>query len=105
MATADTADTADTGRSNWSWMHVFLVVLIVSVVATAVAVVNARHKSRILFSELQKLNKVQDELETEWGRLQLEQSSWSTHTRIEGAASGRLKMYIPKASEVVIVRP
>ncbi|HED17510.1 MAG TPA: cell division protein FtsL [Gammaproteobacteria bacterium] len=92
-------------NQTWSWLHVLLLVLIVSVVATAVSVVNARHKSRVLFAELQKLNRVQDEVETEWGQLQLEQSSWSTHARIEGAASGKLEMHIPQASEIVIIRP
>ena len=95
----------ETRNQAWSWLHMVLVVLIISVVATAVAVVNARHKSRVLFAELQKLNRVQDEVETEWGQLQLEQSSWSTHARIEGAASGKLKMHIPQAREVVIIRP
>lgn len=98
-------EATETRNQAWSWLHMLLLVLVVSVVATAVAVVNARHKSRVLFAELQKLNRVQDEVETEWGQLQLEQSSWSTHARIEGSASGKLKMHIPLASEVVIIRP
>lgn len=98
-------DAMETEYRAWSWMHTLLLVLIISVVATAVGVVNARHKSRVLFAELQKLNQTQDEAEIEWGQLQLEQSSWSTHARIEGSASGKLNMHIPGAKEVVIIRP
>jgi cell division protein FtsL len=41
----------------------------------------------------------------EWGQLQLEQSTWATHGRIEKLARTRLQMLTPAADAIVIVRP
>ncbi len=75
------------------------------VFATALAVVFSTHTSRKLFVEMEELLKVRDDLNAEWGRLQLEQSTWATHGRIEQAASDKLDMVIPSPGSVVIVRP
>lgn len=73
--------------------------------ATALAVVFSTHTSRKLFVEMEELLKIRDDLNAEWGRLQLEQSTWATHGRIEQAASDKLDMVIPSPGSVVIVRP
>ncbi len=75
------------------------------VFATALAVVFSTHTSRKLFVEMEELLSVRDNLNAEWGRLQLEQSTWATHGRIEQAASDKLDMVIPSPGSVVIVRP
>ncbi len=75
------------------------------VFATALAVVFSTHTSRKLFVEMEELLKIRDDLNAEWGRLQLEQSTWATHGRIEQAASDKLDMVIPSPGSVVIVRP
>lgn len=75
------------------------------VFATALAVVFSTHTSRKLFVEMEALLQVRDDLNAEWGRLQLEQSTWATHGRIERAASDKLDMVIPSPGAVVIVRP
>jgi cell division protein FtsL len=75
------------------------------VFATALAVVFSTHTSRKLFVEMEELLQVRDDLNAEWGRLQLEQSTWATHGRIEQAASDKLDMVIPSPGAVVIVRP
>ncbi|MCW8982767.1 MAG: cell division protein FtsL [Gammaproteobacteria bacterium] len=46
-----------------------------------------------------------DQLNTYWGRLQLEQSTWATHGRIEKIARTKLQMVIPDNSEVVRLSP
>jgi cell division protein FtsL len=79
--------------------------LIVSVFATALGVVFSTHEARKLFVELQGLQQVRDELSAEWGRLQLEQSTWATHGRIERIANNKLEMVNPPPGAVVIVRP
>ena len=76
-----------------------------AVLVSALAVVYVEHRARTAFVELQDLREVRDELDVEWGRLQLEQSTWATHGRIEQVARERLNMYIPSPDEVVIVRP
>lgn len=79
--------------------------LVASLLGSAIGVVFSTHESRKLFVELQGLQKTRDELSAEWGRLQLEQSTWSTHGRIEQIANNKLDMVNPSAGTVVIVRP
>lgn len=85
--------------------RLLLIGLIVAVLASALGVVFSTHESRKLFVELQGLQKVRDDLGAEWGRLQLEQSTWATHGRIEQIANNKLEMINPPPGAVVIVRP
>ncbi len=82
-----------------------MLLLLVLVVGSAMGVVYAKHRSRTLFVELQSLQESRDRLNTEWGQLQLEQSTWATHGRIEALARERLGMKIPAPDTVVIIRP
>ena len=79
--------------------------LFVVVMASAIGLVYSKHKTRMLFVELQRLNKEVVSLNTEWGQLQLEQSAWSDHGRIERIARERLGMVIPEAEQVAFIRP
>ena len=79
--------------------------LLLAVIASALSVVYTKHYSRKLFIALQKLESVRDEMNIEWGQLQLEQSTWATHGRVEGLAREQLKMITPNPDAVVIVRP
>jgi len=79
--------------------------LVLAVVATAIAAAYAKHQSRKLFIELQKLEVQRDAMNVEWGQLQLEQSTYTTHGKIEGAARDRLGMHIPTPEQVMIIRP
>jgi cell division protein FtsL len=82
-----------------------LVVLILGSVASAIGVVYARHRHRLLFVELAQLEKVRDELNIEFGRLQLEQATVAESNRIDQIARLRLGMKFPEAGDVVVVRP
>lgn len=75
------------------------------VLMSAVGLVYSKHLTRKLFVELQQLNKEVVGLNTEWGRLQLEQSAWSDHGRIERIARERLDMVIPEADQVAFIKP
>lgn len=77
--------------------------LVLAVVLSAVAVVYSKHQSRKLFVELQALYQQIDELDIEWGRLQLEQSTWSSHGRIEEIARKKLNMTLPKATDILYI--
>jgi cell division protein FtsL len=88
-----------------SWLPLLLAVLWLAVLGTSVQVIYARHQARTLFVRLEKLNAERDALDMEWGRLQLEQSYWSSHALVEGVANARLKMSIPQTRDVRIVRP
>ena len=91
--------------SDQNWQTGFVVVLGLAVVLSALAVVYAKFQSRILFAELQGLTKSQDRMDVEWGQLQLEQSTWAAHGRIERLAQQRLQMVLPEASQIVVVSP
>lgn len=84
----------------------FLIGLLIALnIASAVAVVMARHRHRQLFVELNRLEKARDELNVEFSRLQLEQATWAESTLIDRTARERLGMVLPKADEIVVVRP
>ena len=75
-------------------------------VLTAMALVYTKHESRKLFVELEGLTHERDDLNIEWGQLQIEQSTWATHARIERVASDDLSLVRPEATEIyVIERP
>jgi cell division protein FtsL len=78
--------------------------LVLGVLGCALAVVQARHESRALYSELQKLRVERDGLDTEWSRLLLEEGAWSQHRRIESMARTRLGMDLPGAESVAVMR-
>jgi cell division protein FtsL len=82
-----------------------LMVLVVTVLASAVAVIDATHLNRKTFVKLQELQKQRDEMEIQWGKLQLEQGAWTTHGRVEQLASKELDMIMPPSQSVVIVQP
>ena len=71
---------------------------------SALGVVYSKHQSRKLFVQLEALHEVRDEWNVAWGQLQLEQSTWGTHGRIEKIARKRLDMRIPSPGEVVLVK-
>jgi cell division protein FtsL len=80
-------------------------VLVVATVSSAIGIVFARHEARRLFIDLQQLNAKRDELNIEWGRLQIEHSAWANPGRIEQIARERLMMADPDPASVVIVKP
>ncbi|MGI9291861.1 MAG: cell division protein FtsL [Gammaproteobacteria bacterium] len=80
------------------------VVLSVMIVISAIAVVYARHESRTQFTQLQSLIVQRDALEVDWGRLQIEQSTWSTYARVERLARKRMAMRMPAPDEIQVVK-
>lgn len=79
--------------------------LIAAVLLSALGVIDARHENRRLFTQLQQLRQQRDQLNVEWGQLLLEQSTWSTHARIEQMATQQLDMQLPAHPKIVVVHP
>jgi cell division protein FtsL len=77
----------------------------VAALGSAAAAIYCKHRARALFVELETLNGRRDNLEIEWGQLQLEQSAWSTHAFVERVASAKLHMALPPPKEIEIVKP
>lgn len=81
------------------------VALLVLVVVSAIGVVYSKHLGRTLFVELQALGEARDDMNIEWGQLQLEQGTLTTHGEVEAAARKRLGMVNLSARNTVIIRP
>jgi cell division protein FtsL len=84
---------------------VALPLLWLAVLGSAAGVIYSRHQARDLFVRLEKLNDERDALAIEWGRLQLEQSAWSSNAFVERVANTRLQMNLPAPRDVRIVQP
>lgn len=80
-------------------------VLWVAALGSAAGAIWCKHRSREMFVELESLNARRDNLEIEWGQLQLEQSAWSTHAFVERVASTRLRMATPPPKDIEIISP
>jgi cell division protein FtsL len=74
-------------------------------IVCALALVTSQHKARKLFVELQKQQDQARQLEVEYGQLQLEQSTWAMHSRVEKIATNNLQMRVPPATRVHLVSP
>lgn len=79
------------------------ILLTLILIACALSVVTSQHKARKLFVELEKEHELARQLAVEWGQLQLEQSTWAMHTRVEKIATGKLHMRVPDASRVQVI--
>ena len=80
-------------------------VLWVVALGSAAGAIYSKHRARELFVTLERLNGQRDNLEVEWGQLQLEQSAWSTHAFVERVASTKLKMATPPPKDIELVSP
>jgi len=83
----------------------FNFVLLAALIACALGLVTSQHQARKLYVELQKEQETAKQLEVERGQLQLEQSTWATHARVEKIAVNALGMKVPPASRVQVVPP
>jgi cell division protein FtsL len=86
-------------------LRIFLALLILANVGSAIAVVYARHEHRQLFVAFNRQERQRDELNIDFGRLQLEQATWAEANRIDQVARNQLGMAFPSADETVVVRP
>lgn len=82
-----------------------LLALFIAVLLSALAVSYCAYWNRQLLNALYAELSVRDKAQAEWGRLVLEQSTWTAHSRIESLATGQLKMRIPEPGEVRMVAP
>ncbi|MEO5559253.1 MAG: cell division protein FtsL [Dokdonella sp.] len=86
------------------WRALALSVLLLATLVTAIGVVYARQQSRIAFVELTRLGNERDDLNFEFGRLQLEQATWAENNRVEQIARGKLGMVSPSSSETIVIK-
>ena len=77
--------------------------LLAVLVACAIGLVTSQHKARKLFSNLEREQNRARELDIDYGRLQLEASTWGLHQRVEKVAAGTLGMRVPDPRRVRII--
>lgn len=80
-------------------------ILALILIGCALGVVTSQHKARKLFVELQQEQELAAQLDVEWGQLQLEQSTWATHARIEKIATRTLQMRVSDAKHIQVITP
>jgi cell division protein FtsL len=80
-------------------------ILLLALTACALGLVTSQHKARKLFAELEQEQERAKQLDVEWGQLQLEQSTWAMHARVEKIARERLRMRVPDAKRIQMVMP
>jgi cell division protein FtsL len=85
--------------------RIIVAVLVLANIVTAIGVVNARHQHRQLFVRLTRLEHARDELNIDFGRLQLEQATWAEANRIDQIARTKLGMRFPETADIVVIRP
>ena len=85
--------------------YLLLAVLLLANIGSAIGVVYARHEHRQLFVQLSALEKARDELNIDFGRLQLEQATWAESNRVDQIARTKLGMKFPEGAEIEVVRP
>lgn len=80
-------------------------ILFAVLIISALSLVTSQHKSRKLYFELQQQQEAAKLSEIEWSQLQLEQSTWAMHSRLEQVASDFLHMHVPDTKHIQIVTP
>jgi len=80
-------------------------ILLAAVLISALAVVSTNHRARKLITEFEREQERMRALDVEWGQLQLEQSTWATHARIEQIARDKLGMRAPRPAQIITLEP
>ncbi|QXP84834.1 cell division protein FtsL [Methylococcus sp. ANG] len=82
-------------------------ILLLSLVAvcSALGVVYAKYRTRMLFAEVQRLELALNQYDVELGQLQLEQNTWAEHGRVERLARSRLGMTLPARESIIYIKP
>ena len=78
-------------------------ILFFALIFSALGLVNSQHKARNLYIELERASQSAKQTEQEYGQLQLEQSTWAMHSRIEQIASQQMQMQVPDAKRVQVI--
>ena len=78
--------------------------LLILAIACALGVVTSQHKARKLFVELQQEKDRAQQMDVEWGQLQLEQGTLAMPSRVEKLADSKLQMHMPRQEQVRYIR-
>ncbi|WP_020564787.1 cell division protein FtsL [Methylosarcina fibrata] len=80
-------------------------VLLSGLLASALGAIYSKYYSRLVFIEIQKQERILDQYEVDWGKLQLELTTLAEHDRIEQLARQHLKLTMPQRDKIVYLKP
>lgn len=83
-------------------MRINLLLLFV-VMILSFYLVDVRYESRLISQQIETQSKTQQDLELESNQLKLEESTLSTHSRIEKIAKEQLDMRNPEPDDIVLI--
>lgn len=83
---------------------VLIAILFVANIFAGIGIVYSKHSVRKAFIELQSSQKEFDGLQVELKRLQLEQSTWAAHSRVEKLAREKLNMSLVHKDRLMFLR-
>jgi len=78
-------------------------ILFFVLIAVSIGVITSQHRARKLYFELEQQQDLTRKFDTEYGQLQLEQSTWAMHSRVEELAEMKLKMQVPDATRIQVI--
>lgn len=84
-------------KGQRSWLTLVLVMM---VLGTAFGVVLKTYQTRVQFAQLEALRQQSQQLEERWGKLLLEESAFSSPSRVERIARDELNMDEPDEQQV-----
>ena len=85
-------------------MRMFLFLVAIAV-ASALGVVHMKYRTRLLFSEIQRLQQINEAYDETLAQLQFEQNRWAERERIERQARDHLGMDLPDPSNMISIKP
>jgi cell division protein FtsL len=81
----------------------FNFILLAVLVLCALGLVTSQHKARKLYAQFEQEQERARALDVEYGQLQLEQSTWAMHGRVEKLAGRALQMSAPDPRHTQVV--
>lgn len=78
-------------------------ILMILALVSAIGTVESNHRARKMYAEIEHEQARMRDLEIEWGQLQLEQSTWAGHARVEQIARNKLHMKAPGPGQVMTI--
>jgi len=82
-----------------------MLMLVVVAMVSALGVVHMKYRTRLLFSEVQRQQQINEAYDEELAQLQFEQNKWSERERIEKAAQSQLGMSLPEPTAIISITP
>ena len=78
-------------------------ILFVALILLALGVVTSQHEARKIYAKHERLLSLTEQYKTEYEQLQIEQSTWAMHSRVEEMATKQLQMKVPSQKDVQVI--